>query len=489
MIGRLLAALAWLWSAGAGAHAELLSSDPPDRARLQTAPTSVELRFNEPVTPLSMKLFSSATAPVVLEAPVAASAVLRLPLPAELPDGAYTLSFRVTSLDSHPVGGSIAFSVGAATVPAPVLPEPDALRPWRVGVRAVRDLALLIAAGAAIFVHAIARFPGERRLLVGSALVALIATFAAIGLQGAAMLGAPLWAFEALRTALHSSYGLSAGVAALGSLLIAGGFLRLGAATIIASFPLTGHAAAAGLGSLAPFALAMHALAAAFWTGSLAALLLNPTASALRRFSRIAIFAVPVLLAAGVAFAIQQLHSLADLTRSDYGLLIVGKFALLAALLLLATLNRFRLLPKLERGESAATNWLRRSIAAELALVTCVAALTAVLVQTPPPEAPWVRTVQAMGRSAELSVAPARAGQNRVSVRFRNFEPQEVLLEMGNAAAGVEPIGRPMRLESTGHYIHEGPELAFAGAWTIEIQARIGDFDKVVFRADVQVYR
>ena len=485
MIARLLAALAGLWSAGALAHAELLGSNPVDGARLETAPSEVELRFNEPVTPLSVKLFSRSATPATLRAP--ASDVLRLALPAGLGDGHYTLSFRVTSLDSHPVAGSIAFSVGKGGAPAPATLEDDALRAWRIAVRALRDLALLIAAGAAMFFHAVARYPGERRLLASSALVALVAILGSVGLQGSAMLDAPFWSFEAWRTGLHSTFGLSAAVASLGALLIAAGSLRLGALGIIASFPLTGHAASAGVAAVAPFALAAHTLAAAFWTGSLAALFVSPTASALRRFSRIAIFAVPLLLAAGVVFAVVQLHSLADLLASDYGWLLIGKTVFFLALLLFATLNRFRFLPMLERGLQSATRWLRGCIAAELVLLVGVGALTAVLVQTPPPEAPYFRTMQAMGRFAEVSVSPARAGHNRISVRFRDFEPEEVVLEIQNTAAGFEPISRPMRRDAAGRYSYEGAEVGFSGTWTFEIHARIGDFEKAVFRAEVRV--
>ena len=231
-------------------------------------------------------------------------------------------------------------------------------------------------------------------------------------------------------------------------------------------------------------------LAAAFWSGSLFALLAAPSSVALRRFSRLGMVAVAVLVAGGTAFAVLQLDALDDLTGSEYGRLIIGKVMLLAGLLVLASLNRFNFLPRLERGERSAARRLSVSIAGEIALVVCVVALTAILVQTPPPrQAGFAQTLQAAGRVAELAVSPARPGQNTVTVRFRDGDPAEVVLELSNPGAGVEPIARPMRREAPGRYSHQGGELMVAGTWTIEIRARIGDFDRVVFRAELPVLK
>jgi copper transport protein len=452
------------------------------------------------VAPLSFRLLSGSGAPVALPVPPGAAQVLRVALPPDLREGGYTLSFRVTSLDSHPVGGSIAFIVGEGSAAPPVAKERDTMRGWRIALRALRDLAVLIAAGGALFLMALGRFPGDRRLLVVAALVAGIAALLGTSLQGAAMLGpeAMPWGPQAWQAGIRSSFGMSAGVALGGVALIAAGalarndpprlLLALGALAAVASFPLTGHAAGARPGMLGPFALAVHVLAAAFWAGSLCALLARPAPVLLRRFSRLGVVAVAILVGGGVAFALLELRSLADVTGSEYGRLLIGKAMLLAGLLVLASLNRLRFLPSLERGEASAAPKLRRSIAGELALVGCVMALTALLVQTPPPrDAGFVQTLQAAGRSAQLSVTPARAGHNRFSVRFDAFDPAAVAVIVSNAAAGVEPEPRSMQRESPGHYTREGAELVVPGTWTVEVRARIGDFDQVVFRAEVPV--
>jgi copper transport protein len=514
---RWLAVLAAAWAGAAAGHAGLISSLPADGAALAAAPSNVELRFTEPVTPLSIQLVGGSTSPVALNAPQAKSDVITVPLPSALREGLYVVSFRVISMDSHPIGGSIVFAIGDVPPPRPAgAGNGIALSPGSAALRAVRDLALLIAAGGALFVIGIAGFPAERAVLGIAGAVGVIAALAGIGLQGADMAGGSLWALEAWHSGVHTSLGLSACVAAAGALLIlfaarlSGGPVRVallaaGALAVIASLPLTGHAITAHPVAAGMAALAAHGLAAAFWIGSLAALLAimsvrstsDPAAVAvLQRFSRWGVLAVVALVIAGISFALLQLDSLAALFSSRYGALILCKVLLLLALVLLAVVNRFRWLPRLERGARAAAGRLRWSIAAEFALAVCVIGVTAVLVHTPPPRAAGVERgfshrLAYKNDFAELSVTPARAGANAIVVRFRDreglpFDPEEVLVHVGNQAAGVEQAARALRRVGPGHYTREGSELAFPGVWTIEVQARI-ESDIATFRTQVPV--
>ena len=481
---RWLLALAAAWAGGAAGHAGLAASIPADGAALAAPPATIELRFTEPVKPLELRLFAGSATPVALPAPQGASEVIKLALPANLGEGLYTLSWRAMSVDSHPIGGSIVFAVGDAPPPHAAGGTGDsAASAWAIALRAMRDLALLIAAGGALFVLCVARFPGERAVL---------------GTAGGIAIGATLL----------DAGGLSAGVASAGALMICLAttlplgrarqiLLLLGALTAVASLPLTGHARTAQPVAVAATALAAHGLAAAFWMGSLAALLAmtgtESNATVLRRFSRWGMAAVALLVIAGVTFALLQLDAVAQLYSSRYGLLIAGKVILLAALLALAGLNRFRWLPMLERGARAAAVRLRWSIAGELALAVCVIGLTAALVQTPPPRVlGFTQKLAHKSDVAEVSVRPARAGANAIVVRFRDreglpFDPEEVLVEIGNQAAGVEPAPRAMRRLGPGDYRRDGAELAFPGEWTIEVQARSDGGDIARFRSQVRI--
>jgi copper transport protein len=510
MMPRLLLAALLLCAGEAAGHAELVSSSPPDGASLAVPPSRVELRFNEPVTPLGARLIDGSGASLPLSSPRVAGERMEVALPA-LGQGRYTLSFRVVSLDSHPVGGAIAFGVGVEA--GETLAAQREPRGWPVLLRALRDLALLVAAGAALFLLAIARFPHERAVLAGAGLLAAAAASLAIGVHGSVLLGgeAGIASADAWRAGLAGSFGQSSLVAGAAALLIAAtsrlapgaarsAALALGALGAVACLPLTGHAASRGSWA-APAALAAHGAAAAFWAGSLAALWMlvarragTQAVRALERFSRLGAPAVLVLLVAGGVLAVQQVDVLSDLPGSRYGILIFAKLALFAALLVLASLNRWRYLPQLRSADAAARSRLKRSIGAEIALMGCVVALTAVLVQTPPPRTSAFSAVLRSGGalSAELSVSPARAGVNAITVRFRDaqgraVDPEEVAIAAANEAAGVEPAVRPLRRVRAGEYRREGAELAFAGGWALEIRARVGDFDRVTFAAEVPV--
>ena len=419
--------------------------------------------------------------------------------------GTYLFSYRVTSLDSHPVSGSIVFSVGEVAAPSrSAVPLAAAGFPATASIvlRALRDMALLAAAGAALFVLCVTPFQGQRRVLATAGIAAAALSVLCIGVHGALLEGsADVLAPHAWGTSLRTSFGVSSLLAAAGSACLAwastfGGarartlLLGLGALACVASLPLTGHAAAAQPRWLAGAAIGVHGLAAAFWFGSLLALhvLLRRDVTqalpALQRFSRLGAGGVAVLLAAGVGFAALQLHSLADLTQSSYGRLMLLKAALLAALIALAAINRFVLMPRLSRGAGDALAKLRRTIAAEIAMVIAVLAATAVLVQTPPHRGPLSRSLEAGGRHATLTLDPGRAGRNAITAvladaQGRALDVAAVEIDLSNPGAGIEPMRRTMQRVAAGRYQHEGGELAFAGTWQLEIRARIDDFERV----------
>jgi copper transport protein len=511
----LFAAIAFVLCVGeAWAHASLVSADPADGATLAAPPDQVVLRFSEPVSPLAVKLLDDTGAAVTLP-PVAQpeGETIRVALPSQMRHGTYLLSYRVTSADSHPVAGSTAFSIGAAMWPGRAKPA-DAATPalgaWRIVLRALRDIALLIAAGCALFLLWVAPFPGERIVLGAAGLAAALFAVAGVGLQGAALIGhGDILAPESWRIAITTSYGLSATAAAAAALAIAtaatvprsgmrSGLLGLGAFAAGASLPLTGHAATASPGVLAVVAVAAHGLAAAFWTGSLVALLAmlrqdgGEAGPALRRFSRIATAAVAVLIAAGAGFAAMQLASPRELLHTRYGNLILAKAALFAALLAIAAYNRFVLLASMDRDASGTAAKLRCSIAAEIAIIIAVVALTAVLTQTSPREERIVNTLSAGSHTAAITIRPGRAGRNAIAVQFRDrdgrpYDPVEATLDIANPAARVEPMTRPLARAGQGDYRYEGAELAFPGRWSFEIRMRVDDFEQHQFTGSIDV--
>lgn len=114
----------------AAAHDELVSVAPADGSTVEAAPASVDLVFAEPAIALGTEVQVlgpdgtnlSAGAPALLDATVSQ------PLAAVRPAGVYTVQWRVTSADGHPISGEFTFTTTAAAG-APAAPEPSPTEP------------------------------------------------------------------------------------------------------------------------------------------------------------------------------------------------------------------------------------------------------------------------------------------------------------------------------------------------------------------------
>lgn len=97
----------------AAAHSVLISVDPEDGAQLEASPDEVVLTFNEEVNQnfASVAVTSEddrtnrAIGEPVVDGPTVTAQI------EDLPPGAYTVGYRVTSADGHVVGGSSVFTV------------------------------------------------------------------------------------------------------------------------------------------------------------------------------------------------------------------------------------------------------------------------------------------------------------------------------------------------------------------------------------------
>src|SRR5690606_10531185 len=102
----------------AAAHATLTGTTPAADSVLDTAPTEVELVFDEPVEVVddAIRVFGPDGDRVddgIVET-ADGGAVLRAPLTAAA-EGTYTVAWRVTSEDSHTLSGSFVFHHGTET--------------------------------------------------------------------------------------------------------------------------------------------------------------------------------------------------------------------------------------------------------------------------------------------------------------------------------------------------------------------------------------
>lgn len=101
----------------ASAHNTLVSSDPADGSTVGSAPAAITLVFNEPAQALGSEvLVTDPNGATVSSGPVELTdASVVQPLTGELPAGLYTVTWRVTSADGHPIDGTLTFTAEAAT--------------------------------------------------------------------------------------------------------------------------------------------------------------------------------------------------------------------------------------------------------------------------------------------------------------------------------------------------------------------------------------
>lgn len=292
---------------------------------------------------------------------------------------------------------------------ATVLADPGlGVRAGLPAVEAVQDLALALSVGALVL--ACVALPQAtpawtRALRVATAAAAawtvagvlvLVLTYASV--SGTAP-GDPAFGFElgAFVTDFELGQSLLAAVlltaAATTVAAAATGFRGAALATALAlaallPIALTGHSGGAEGHETAVTAMGLHLLGLGVWVGGLATLaLVRPLlggpalVAAVGRYSGLALAAVAVVSVSGVLNAATRLSGPENLT-SRYGLLVLGKTALVAVLVLLGWWHRRATVPRLGDG-SARPFW--RLVGVELMVMALTVGVAVGLAGTAPP--------------------------------------------------------------------------------------------------------
>jgi copper transport protein len=300
--------LVMLTAPGASAHAVVVASDPMDGARLKQAPTSVTVRFDEPVGLALGYLRVVDSVGRRVDAgpathPGGDGSAISVPLKAGLGDGNYLASFRVVSADSHPVAGSIRFVVGNGPLGTPNAPSPATKTSTTVSVGLATSHWLSFAGvalvGGSWLIFSV--WPaGQRRRSIRAAVwtgwaFAAVAVIGEFVLQGPYAAGTSLstaWHTELLDATLHVNTGqlLSLRLVLLGVLGVvltalfsedvrrrpswgpeAAAIVGVG---IVVTYAATGHSQSANPKWLAILIASLHLAAMIVWLGGLAIMLI-----------------------------------------------------------------------------------------------------------------------------------------------------------------------------------------------------------------------
>ena len=456
-------------AAPAVAHAELVDSTPANGERLDRAPREVVLRFTERVSVVegAFRLLDADTGDEVDldegQVPADGSTV-RFPLPADLAEGSWLVTWRVVSADSHPIGGTFSFGVGA-DAPAAVT---DTAGPSGapVAVTAARGLgyAAFAAVAGSLALALLCWRQGRsdrrlRRLRSAGIVTGVAASVLALLLEGPYVAGVSMWRLlepEVMEHVAHGQFGSWVHVRVLLYLLI-GGVLwlpdalheasnrwlaGLAVVALAATFPGTGHAAAAG-NLVEPVADAVHTLSAGVWVGGLLALAVlslaggsRPGAEVFARFSRLALAAVLLLVGTGSLAAVLQLGAWDDLWDSRYGQLLSVKLLLVVAVVGVAALAR-------RAVGSGGSPW--RPVRYEAVGTLVVLALTSALAVTAPPTRGAGDGVPAAAGEASTG-QEATPGADRATLRLAVDDGRQAALEVD----GLSTAGSRLRLTVPG---------------------------------------
>jgi copper transport protein len=286
----------------------------------------------------------------------------------------------------------------------------------------------------------------------------------------------------------------------------------------LAALPaLGGHASVQPPVALLTPANVLHVIAMAVWLGGIAVLVLALRAATVRlepgdrtrllaavvvRFSALAGVAIAVLLATGLAQSIVEVRTPANLVETAFGRAVLVKIVLFIGIVALGAVNRRRLLPALTRAAStgeppgAAGALLRRTLRVELLLGVAALAATGALAGYAPSitegSGPFSGNADIGPARLELTVDPARVGPNEIHVYLfdrrdgsQYDETEELTVTAELPEKRIEPIELESRKAGPGHFVISGAPLAPEGDWTLEIAARVSDFDE--FRTKLEV--
>lgn len=459
----LVAAFVLLAPAPASAHAALLSTDPVADWVYETAPEEVSLTFNEAVSVElgGIRVFGP-DGERVDDATVLrdGDSVVATSIDAAQ-RGTYTVAWSVVSADSHVLSSTFVFHVGEPSGAATAVPTADAQTAGVLGwIARWAMFSGMIALGGLVLFRLAAGFPlteGRARIVaIVSASLLLAGAILKLVVQATSSAGIPLGDVFALGLGpvLATRAGMLDGIRVLAALVvlacallwrskIAAAVAGAGIVVVMITLALLGHAWGVEPPVAAVAVDVVHQLAVTAWVGGLVALVTVGTTSRTdeltRRFSRVALYALIVVVLSGLASAAWQTAADPSTLTTAYGILLLVKIALVAVMAALGWWQRRRLAKAVEGAGRLLTG-----VRAEVGVAVVVLAVTAVLVGTVPAREalepqPYTAEVQEDFGTVTVTVQPALVGDNVVTMSFsdrvgspRGVDVAQLTVRQGN---------------------------------------------------------
>lgn len=518
LIAIVAALLVFVPAAGVSAHAVLDNSVPASGATLVDSPPQIVLDFDEPVeTALGfIRLFASDGSRIGLpsiQRDASDDSIVRVDAPT-LDDDTYVVTYRVISLDGHPVDGAITFQVGegekadVSDVLAGALGDVDDNGTVDAVARVVRlighiALALVLAGGLFLLGGPVSatfrvRLAG---VVAGAATVVALAAAGTLGLHAATLTGGGLgdavrWSaigevsdtrvghalivrlvlavvaavVFGVAAALSTRPGSDGAHPALASTPVR--FLAvLGFIVFPLSYSYAGHAGAAGF--VAVVASVLHVASVAAWFGGL---VLMGVFAAMRDeatvkwFSQRAAGMIVIAVVGGVVQAVLIVDDVTGILDIAYGRALATKLVLVAIMLLAAAVVRRRFL------DSGAAR-LRSVIVVEAVVgLLVLGATTGLVTETPRSTvsaAPFATTLVQGETILNVTVSPARVGAVEMHVIVSkpggSLEPVEsARVRFASNANDVPPITVEPAEVGPNHFVANA-QIPFAGEWRIDV--------------------
>jgi copper transport protein len=501
------------WGSPVSAHGQLDSSSPAPSAVLETAPSEISLDFNEPVTPVarSIEIYNQDGQRIVLGeallSPDDPSVLIAKDVPA-IPNGLYVVAWRAVSNDGHAIEGAYSFQIGAS---APIVATSDLIANVLSGQDGPRGLSWLMGVAKFLGFLGLCLVLGCLAMLAGGSIssrrvisfVGVGWIFAAVGAlvlfvaQGPYTI-AGTWS-DLFDTSLWSDvYATRLGKALvvrellLLSLIVLiwslrGNFARsltswwrsttlLVGVGIVLTFSASGHPSASSLAGIAVFVDALHFSSVILWVGGLIVVACGGVMRSVhadvvvRRFSRMATFAIPTAVLTGLWQTWHLVPAISDITQTTWGKALLVKTCFVIAAVTLGGFARWLV----QRGEGSS---IHRIVVVEFLIAAVVLGVTAGMLARSPEvtEANAVFSTQLVegGTIVGIAVTPGRVGNNEIHVTISTpsgtLSPVEgVTMRLTLPGSEVPTITAAVSELGPNHFVG-ALSILTAGTWTLEI--------------------